>query len=72
VDKVYEDDGQTILAIKFQSTLQEITLRPPVADVEKWFAALYRWRSVARSSSSRSLKSNTSNKVVLWMLFYNR
>ena len=43
----------------------EVTLRPPVLDVEKWFAAFYRWRSVSRSTSNRSLKSTDSIKVCL-------
>jgi hypothetical protein len=63
VDKNHSEDGRSTLVIKVPSTTDEVVLRPPVTDVEKWFAALYRWRSVARSSSSRSLKSTTSAKV---------
>jgi hypothetical protein len=63
VDKVHSEDGQTLLVIKVSSTPGEVTLRPPMTDTEKWFAALYRWRSVTRSPSARSLQSTGSNKV---------
>jgi hypothetical protein len=62
VDKVNED-GRIVLVIKGDSNTVEVTLRPPVPEVEKWFAALYRWRSVSRSTSNRSLKSTESLKV---------
>ena len=53
-----------MLVIRMSSNNIDVTLRPPLTDVEKWFAALYRWRSVTRSPSSRSLHSQGSNKVV--------
>jgi len=64
VDKVNEE-GRILLLIKGASDIVEVTLRPPVLDVEKWFAAFYRWRSVSRSTSNRSLKSTDSIKVCL-------
>ena len=67
VDKIHGEDGQTLLIIKMSSSPGEITLRPPMTDLEKWFAALYRWRSITRSPSARSLQSTGSNKVVLFV-----
>jgi len=64
VDKVNEE-GRTILVIRAASNTVEVTLRPPIPDVEKWFAAFYRWRSVSRSASNRSLKSIDSMKVCI-------
>jgi len=71
VDKVHTEDGRTVLDIRLSasttsdSTTPEtrIILKPPMSDVDKWFAALYKWRSVTRSPSTRSLKSLESNTV---------
>lgn len=62
VDKVNEE-GRIVLVIRAASNTVDVTLRPPIPDVEKWFAALYRWRSVSRSASNHSLKSLDSTKV---------
>jgi hypothetical protein len=62
VDKVHSEDGRSVLAIKPTSS-PELVLRPPISDVEKWFAALYRWRTVTRAASTRSRRSSISNKV---------
>jgi hypothetical protein len=63
VDKVHGEDGRSVLNIRPTSTT-EVVLRPPLSDVEKWFAALYRWRSVTSTSSTHSRRSSNSNKVV--------
>jgi hypothetical protein len=62
VDKVYLEDGLTTLVVKPIGSI-DVVLRPPVSDVEKWFAALYKWRSAAASGSARSRRSSTSTKV---------
>ena len=64
VDKLHGEDGQTSLVIKVSSSSALVTLRPPLTDLEKWFAALYRWRSITRSLSSQSIQSSGSNKVL--------
>jgi hypothetical protein len=64
VDKVYDEKGEAMLVLRVSANNIDVTLRPPVSDVEKWFAALYRWRTVTRSPSSKSLQSLGSNKVV--------
>ena len=63
VDKLHSEDGRTSLVIKVSSSNVVVTMQPPLTDLEKWFAALYRWRSVTRSPSSRSIHSSGSNKV---------
>ena len=65
VDKLHGEDGRTSLVIKISSSSVIVTLRPPLTDLENWFAALYRWRSVTRSPSSQSIQSSGSNKVFI-------
>ena len=71
VDKLHSEDGGTSLVIKVSSSSAIVTLRPPVTDLEKWFAALYRWRSVTRSPSSLSIHSSGSNKVLTHQFTFN-
>jgi len=59
------DDGKPVLNVKVPSTSADVILRPPTPDFDKWFAALYRWRTVSHSPSSLSLKSSASNKVII-------
>src|SRR5579859_1641479 len=67
VDKLHDEDGRALLIIKTYSKM-EVILRPPITDLDHWFAALYRWRSVTKSASSRSIRSNASG-TVRWGVF---
>jgi C2 domain len=64
VTKITGEDGRSLLLVKIPSSAlaADVILRPATVDLDKWFAALYRWRTITRSASSRSLKSVGSSR----------